>query len=93
MYRDAEVRQSVIRETSALWGGSRVVTGCVGDHRPNSRPLVTHLPGRAVSQEGAYNGVSLVQSLALPMLIWGLVQCLCVLICKMMIAMPTLQDW
>ena len=41
MYKDAEVRQFVSRETSALWGGSRVVTGCDGDHRPNSRPLIS----------------------------------------------------
>ena len=77
MYKDTEVRQFVSRETSTLWGRSRVGTGCVGDPRPNSRPLMTHLPGRAVSQEAAYNGVSLVQSLALSTLICNLVQCLC----------------
>ena len=54
MYKDTEVRQFVSRETSTLWGRSRVGTGCVGHPRPNSRPLMTHLPGRAVSTAAVY---------------------------------------
>lgn len=56
MYKGTEVRQFSSWETSTLWGGSRVVTGCVGDHRPNSRLPMTHLPGRAVSQKTAHTG-------------------------------------
>ena len=56
MYKGTEVRQFFSRGISTLWGGSRVVTGCVGDHRPNSRLHMTHLPGRAVSQETAHMG-------------------------------------
>lgn len=73
MYKGTEVRQSRSRGAGTLGQGAGEVTGCASDHRPNSRPQATHLPGRPCPRR-QHNEAVWVQILALPILIQAFVQ-------------------